>query len=110
MCVKTAANGTSVHTSYANSGTKNVALALGSLLALAALAESIVLLRIRIAWQPLAAFFICFALVLGAFVALTSADVITRLREWAAESPLMALGLPFLLLLPYFVFVVGTGT
>jgi uncharacterized protein len=89
---------------------KNAVIFIASSLALAALAEWVVLVRSKIPAVPLGAFFVCFSLVLGAFVALTSTEFIGRLREWAVVSCFAAAGLPFLLLVPYFVFVLGTGT
>jgi membrane protease YdiL (CAAX protease family) len=81
-----------------------------SLLSLAALAEWIILLQVRIPPVPLAAFLVCFSLVLGVFVGLTSAPFVRQLREWSVRSAAAAAGLPFLLLAPYLVFAIGTGT
>ncbi|HET7842259.1 MAG TPA: type II CAAX endopeptidase family protein [Terriglobia bacterium] len=85
-------------------------LAGGSLVLLASGAEALVWLRYPYDPLKLASFFLCFALVLGAFAALTDSKVVRQLREWAVASPAAALGLPFLLLLPYFIFAFGTGT
>src|SRR5438445_12385573 len=79
-----------------------------SLLALAALAEGIVLLRAPIDPWRLAALLACLALVLGVFVALTDPDFVDQLREWAFRSVGAALGMPLLLLIPYFIFALGT--
>ena len=81
-----------------------------SLLALAALAEGIVLLRAPIDPWRLAALLACLALVLGVFVALTDPDFVDQLREWAFRSVGAALGMPLLLLIPYFIFALGTST
>jgi uncharacterized protein len=89
---------------------KQAAVFVVSLLLLAALAESIILLQIKVPPVPLAAFLVCFSLVLGVFVALTSAHFVRQLREWALRSVTAALCLPFVLLLPYLIFVLGTGT
>ena len=50
---------------------KNAAIFIASLLALAALAEWIVLLRSKIPAVPLGALLVCFSLALGVLVALT---------------------------------------
>jgi CAAX protease family protein len=84
--------------------------AIASLVLLASLAEVLVLARVRFDPASLAAFFLCFALVLGVFVGLTDARFLGRLREWASASPAAALGLPFLLLIPYLILAFGTGT
>jgi hypothetical protein len=89
---------------------KKLIIAIAGLLMLAALAEWIILLQIRIdAWR-LAAFLSCLSLVLGLFVALTSTPFVKRLRSWAVQSAAAAIGIPFLLLVPYFVVAFGTGT
>jgi membrane protease YdiL (CAAX protease family) len=81
-----------------------------SLLALAALAEWIILLRAPIDPWRLAAFLACLSLVLGVFVAFTESGFVEQLREWALQSAAAALGMPLLLLIPYFIFACGTGT
>lgn len=89
---------------------KKFLLAFASLAVLAAVAETLVLVRFRYDPWRLAAFFLCLALVLGVFVALTDTRFVHVLREWAAASPAAAAGLPFLLLVPYLIFAFGTGT
>lgn len=89
---------------------RKVLLITGSLLLLAALAEGLVLARVSLDAGKLAAFFICLSLVLGAFVGLTDARFVRKLREWAVSSSAAALGMPFLLLVPYFIFAFATGT
>src|SRR5437867_6882135 len=81
-----------------------------SLLLLAALAEWIVLLRAPIDPWRLAAFLACLSLVLGAFVAFTDQGFVDQLRERARGSVGAALGMPLLLLVPYFILALGTGT
>ena len=81
-----------------------------SLLLLAALAEWIVLLRAPIDPWRLAAFLACLSLVLGAFVAFTDQGFVDQLRKRARGSVGAALGMPLLLLVPYFIFALGTGT
>jgi len=77
---------------------------------LAALAEGLVLARIRIDPWRLAALLESVALLVGAFVALTQAAFVRQLRHWALMSPWLAGGLPFLLLVPYLILGLGTAT
>ena len=77
---------------------------------LAALAEGLILIRIRIDPWRLAALLESVALLLGAFVGLTEGAFIKQLRAWAASSLALAAGLPFLLLAPYLIFGLGTRT
>ncbi len=77
---------------------------------LAALAEVLILVRIRIAVWPLAALLESVALLVGAFVGLTHTAFIKQLRQWSMASPVLAGGLPFLLLVPYLIFGLGTRT
>jgi len=81
-----------------------------SLLVLAALAEWIILLQIKVPPAPLAALLVSFSLVLGVFVVLTSSPFLWQLREWAQQSAAAAVCLPFLLVVPYFIFAFGTGS
>jgi CAAX protease family protein len=89
---------------------KKPAAAAGGLLVVAAAGEAIVLAQAPINALRAAAFFICFALVLAAFVALTEASFVRRLRVWALHSVVWAIALPFLLLVPYEIYALGTGT
>jgi membrane protease YdiL (CAAX protease family) len=77
---------------------------------LAALAEGLILFRIRIDPWRLAALLESVALLLGAFVGLTQTAFVKQLRHWAMASPALAGGLPFLLLIPYLIFGLGTRT
>lgn len=77
---------------------------------LAALAEGLVLLRIRIDPWRLAALMGSVALMVGAFVGLTQTAFVRQLRQWVTTSAALAGGLPFLLLLPYLILALGTGT
>ena len=83
---------------------------LAGLTVVAALAESLVELRMRIDPWRLAALVASAALVVGAMVALTEGAFVRRLRHWAGNSRLVAAGLPFLLLPPYLIYGAGTGT
>lgn len=80
------------------------------LTAAAALAEGLVLLRIHMEPWPLAALLESVALLIGAFVGLTETAFVRQLRQWAIASPVAAAGLPFVLLLPYLIFGLGTRT
>lgn len=89
---------------------KTFFIAVASLALIAVVGEALVLARMSYDPWRLAAFFLCLSLVLGAFVALTDTRFVHVLRERAEASPAAALGLPFLLLVPYLVFAFGTGT
>ena len=88
---------------------KGIQIFLGLTL-LAALAEGLILIRIRIDPWRVAALMESAALLMGAFVGLTQPAFIKQLRHWSMTSPLLAGGLPFLLLVPYLIMGLGTGT
>jgi hypothetical protein len=77
---------------------------------LAGLAEGLVLIRIRIDPWRLAALMESVALLVGVFVGLTQAAFVKQLRHWTMASPVLAAGLPVLLLIPYLVLALPTGT
>ena len=77
------------------------------LLAEAALADMIVAARAPVDPVRVGAVLAATALILGAFVALTDGGVIRVLRRWAGKSPLSAMALPLLLLIPYVIYGVG---
>jgi hypothetical protein len=83
-------------------------LAFASLTALAALAEGLMLLRVRIEPWRLAALLESFTLLVGAFVGLTSAGLVRQLRHWAFASATAALAPPVLLVVPYLIYGFGT--
>lgn len=89
---------------------KKFLLVLGWLTLLACLGEGVVLLRIRTDPWRLAALLESLALIVGVLVVLSYADIVEQLRQWAVGSAGVALGLPFLLLIPYLIFAFGTGT
>jgi membrane protease YdiL (CAAX protease family) len=89
---------------------KKTLITLGTLIVLVAAAEGLVLVRVRPDPLRLAAFFASLALILIAFVGLTFPTIIRQLRQQAMASPWRALAMPFLLLVPYFIFAFGTGT
>lgn len=80
------------------------------LIALAALAEGIVLFQMRVDPLRLGALLVSFSLMLGAYVGLTSSAFIKDLRHWAAQSAWNAFLMPFALLVPYLVYALGTRT
>ena len=77
---------------------------------LAAMAEGLILIRIRIEPWLLAALLESVALLVGAFVGLTQPAFVKQLRDWAVASPALAAGLPFLLLIPYLILALPTRT
>jgi uncharacterized protein len=84
---------------------KKLAAAIIGLCLLAGLAEIVFWLRMRAA--PAAvffAFFLSLSLALGAFASLTDSHVVRWLRRAATHSVWAALGLPLLLLIPYFIY------
>lgn len=89
---------------------KKAAAGILGLLIAAALGEAIVLAQARVNALRVAAFFVCFALVLAVFVALTETGFVRQLRGWALRSAGWAVGLPFLLLVPYEIYALGTQT
>jgi len=88
---------------------KSLQLLLGLTL-LAAVAEGLVLIRIRIDPWRLFTLMESVALLVGAFVGLTQPAFIKQLRHMAATSAALAAGLPFLLLIPYLILALGTRT
>jgi membrane protease YdiL (CAAX protease family) len=89
---------------------RKLAATIGLLILVAALAEALVVARIEFHPLQLAALFVSLALVLGAFVALADDSFVRELRRRAAASLAVALGMPFLLLVPYLILAFGTGT
>lgn len=89
---------------------KKTLLALAGLTVAAALAEALLLARIHLNPWRLAALLEALALLLGAFVAFTYTDFVHRLRKWAVASQTLALLMPLVLLLPYLLLALSTGT
>jgi uncharacterized protein len=83
-------------------------LALAGLTTIAALAEGLILARVRIDPWRLAGLLESFTLLVGAFVALTSAGFVRQLRHWAFASSAVALAMPILLAVPYLIYGFGT--
>jgi membrane protease YdiL (CAAX protease family) len=89
---------------------RKVLLAIVLLLALAALADGIVMIRAPADPLRVGAVLAATALILGAFVALTDGVVIRSLRHGAEKSTLSAAAPVLLLLLPYLLYGAGTRT
>ncbi|MGH9452639.1 MAG: CPBP family intramembrane glutamic endopeptidase [Terriglobia bacterium] len=89
---------------------KKAFLAILILVALGFAAAAILRIQIQAAPAQFAAAFVSLALVLGVFVALTDTGFQRWLRHRAAQSVGLAAGIPFLLLVPYLIDSLGTGT
>ncbi len=89
---------------------KKLSLAIVLLLAIAALADWVVIERVPLNPFQFGTLLVATALVLAAFVALTDQAVIEALRNWAGKSPVIALGLPLLILVPYVIYAAGSRT
>ncbi len=89
---------------------KKAAFTLAALLLLAGVAELIVLRQKRLDPVKLGAVLVALSLVLGAFVGLTDAGLTRALRHTAANSLAAAGAVPLTMLLPYFLYAVGTHT
>jgi CAAX protease family protein len=89
---------------------KKALLAIVGLTLAAAVAEGILLLRVHVDPWRLAALVESLALLLGVFVAFTRDDFIERLRQWAFDSWLLAVLMPFTLLIPYLILAYTTHT
>ncbi len=89
---------------------KKPAIAVLMLIGLGFLAEAI--FRLQVPAQPagFTAVFVSLSLVLGVFVALTGTTFLKWLRHRAAQSFWLAAGIPFLLIIPYLIESIGTGT
>jgi membrane protease YdiL (CAAX protease family) len=89
---------------------KKAVQAIGGVTLLAAASEALILHQIRLDPVRLAALIESMALLLSAFVSFTQAGFVRYLRERVQASPLTAVLLPFLLLAPYLILALGTGT
>lgn len=89
---------------------KKTILAIAGLTLAAAIAEAILLVRVHLDLWRLAALFESLTLLLGIFVAFTYTDFIHALRKWAHASLVLAILIPFALLVPYFILAFSTGT
>ncbi len=89
---------------------KKTLTAVACLLLFAALCEGFVLLQVSIDPGKLLAFLVSLSLILGVFVAFTHSAFVKELRRLALKSRWVAAGMPFLLLIPYFILAFGTQT
>jgi hypothetical protein len=89
---------------------RNTLVAIAGALLLALLAEAVVLAFLPVDRVKLGAFFASLALLLLAFVGLTYTAVVRAIRHLAVTSAVSALALPFLLLVPYLVYSLGTDS
>ena len=89
---------------------RKLALAVVCLLLLAAAADALVVVRLRIDPWQVGSVLAAFSLLLGSFVALTNDDWVRELRRLAERSREAALAPSFSLLVPYVIFGLGTGT
>ncbi len=89
---------------------KNTVAGLLGLTLTAVVAEAIMLPRLHLDPWRLAALLECLALMLGVFVAFTYTSFVHRLRNWALQSAGIAFLMPFMLLVPYLVLALSTGT
>jgi hypothetical protein len=89
---------------------KRVALVLVALVAMSAAAEAVILLQVHADPRRLGAFLLSLSFTLCAFAGLSQPSLVRSLRQWAVESVWAASALPLLLLLPYLVYALGTGS
>ena len=89
---------------------KRVAFVLVALVAMSAAAEAVILLQVHPDPRRLGAFLLSLSFTLCAFVGLSQPSLVRSLRQWAVESVWAASALPLLLLLPYLVYALGTGS
>jgi CAAX protease family protein len=89
---------------------KKASIAILALFGLGLVAEAVFGFQVRAQPVRFAAVFISLALVLGVFVGLTDNSFEKWLRRQATETLAAAVGLPFLLLVPYLIDALGTGT
>jgi hypothetical protein len=89
---------------------KKAALVLIVLLAMSAAAEALILLQVHPDPARLGAILLSLSLTLCAFVGLSQTSLIRYLRQQAVESVWAATALPLLLLVPYLVYALGTGS
>ncbi len=88
---------------------KKVLLAVITLVLVVALAEGLLLAGVHLDPVRVAALLASLGLILVPFVGLTNPAVVRLLRQRAVHSPWLALGTPFLLLLPYLILALGMG-
>lgn len=74
-----------------------------------AAAEAIIVWQVHLDPRRLAAFLLAFALLLAVFVGFSHTPLVKWLRQMAVRSTALAAGMPFLLLVPYVIYSLGTG-
>ena len=89
---------------------KKALLAILGLTLAAVVAEGVLLLRVHLDPWRLAALLESLALMLGAVVAFTRDDFIEQLKRWAFNSWILAVLMPFALLIPYLILAYTTHT
>jgi len=89
---------------------KKAAILLIAVIFMSFAAWALILLRVHPDPIGLAAILLSLSLILCAFVGLTQSSLVRYLRQRVVESVWAAAGLPFLLLVPYFVYAFGTGS
>jgi hypothetical protein len=89
---------------------KKAALLLIVVIAMSFGAEALILLRVHPDPRRLAAILLSLSLTLCVFVGLTQSSLLRYLRQRVVESIWEAAGLPLLLLVPYLVYALGTGS
>jgi hypothetical protein len=89
---------------------KKLALLLIVLIAMCAVAEAVILLQVHPDPTRLAAILFSLSLILCAFVGMGQSSLLRYLRQRAVESVWTAVALPLLLLVPYLVYALGTGS
>lgn len=89
---------------------KKASIAILALVALGFIAEGAFRFQIRAAPAGFTPVFVSLALVLGVFAGLTDTGFQKWLRHRAAQSMVLGVGIPFLLLIPYLIDSLGTGT
>ena len=89
---------------------KKAALVLIILIAMCAVAEVVILLQVHPDPTRLAAILLSLSLILCAFVGMGQSSLLRYLRQQAVESVWTAAALPLLLLVPYLVYTLGTGS
>lgn len=88
---------------------KRFLIALGLLLAFAAVAEWANVRGLHISLWRYLPLLVSLSLVLAAFIGLTNPGVVAKLRAWAGRSARVAVGIPLLLLVPYAIYALGSS-
>lgn len=89
---------------------RKLVLAIALLTLLVIPAEAIILAQSPFNPWKLAAFLECLSLTFAVMIALTDSHIVRDLRRRATASPAATVAMPFLLLVPYLILALGTGT